>query len=211
MTDATDHPQPPKRSPVIYWIVPVLAAAGLFAYLLFVTTPGGTPPGNQGPLVGHRLTYLQLEGLTGGAKNVSLDDLPGRVTLVNYWGTWCPPCIIEFPELVELGEKFAGRDDFRMVLVSCGGEGDDSSLDLLRHDTEAFLESRKLMLPIYADPSAASRRAMMLLLGQDVMPYPTTLILDRQGVIRGHWAGYDRRAVRAMTDLIEQLLAEPSG
>jgi thiol-disulfide isomerase/thioredoxin len=207
MTDATDHRPPRARNPLIFWIVLALGGAGVFVYLLLVTTPSSSP---QGPPVGHSLGYLQLEGLTGGAKNVSLDDLQGRVTLLNYWGTWCPPCLREFPELVKLGEKFADRDGFRMVLVSCGGEGDDSSLDLLRHETEDFLASRGLMLPIYADQNAASRRAMMLILEQDVMPYPTTLIFDRQGVIRGYWPGYSRHAVGEMTDLIERLLAEPA-
>ena len=50
---------------------------------------------------------------------------------------------------------------------------------------------------------------MVLLLGFPAMAYPTTLIFDRQGVIRGLWQGYHRRAAREMGQLVERLLAEP--
>lgn len=208
MTDATDRPEIRAGRPVRYWITLAVLAAGVFGYVLLVTRPGGGPKGTEGPAIGRRLGYLHLEGLTGDAQNVSLDDLRGRVTLVNYWGTWCPPCLREFPDIVDLRDRFADHDDFRLYAVSCG-QRDDTTVDELHQRTAAFLESRRVTLPTYADQNAASRKAMVLLLGFPAMAYPTTLIFDRQGVIRGLWQGYHRRAAGEMGQLVERLLAEP--
>ncbi|MEX0678535.1 MAG: TlpA disulfide reductase family protein [Pirellulales bacterium] len=208
MTDATDPPAARNGRPVRFWLTLAVLAAGVFVYVLLITTPTGGPKGTEGPAIGRRLGYLRLEGLTGEAGEVSLDDLEGRVTLLNYWGTWCPPCLREFPEIVELDERFGGRDDFRLYAVSCG-QRDDPTLDELRDETESFLASRRFTLPTYADPNGASRKAMVLVLGLGEMAYPTTLVFDRQGVIRGFWPGYHPRAAREMAELIEQLLAAP--
>ncbi len=176
------------------------------AYLWLVTGPSGEPGGTTGPAIGRRLEYLRLEGLTGDASRVSLDDLAGRVTLLNYWGTWCLPCIREFPQIVNVARQFTGRDDFRLYAVSCGQEN-DPELAELRELTAAFLQSRGAPFPAYADQDGASRQAMVVSLGVE-MAYPTTLVLDRKGVIRGFWQGYLPRAGDEMSDLIGKLLAE---
>jgi thiol-disulfide isomerase/thioredoxin len=192
-----------------FWITLAVLAAAIFAYVMLVTRPANGPSGATGPAVGRRLGYLELEGLTGGAPSVSYDDLRGRVTLLNYWGTWCPPCVREFPDIVALADKFAAHDDFRLYAVSCG-QGDDRDLNELRAETESFLEAAESKLPTYADLNGASRRAMATQLGLDGMAYPTTLLIDRQAVIRGFWVGYNPSAADEMARLIQQLLDEPA-
>lgn len=206
--DATDQPRPPQPRPVSYWVILAALAGGIFLYVALVTRPGNPPRGDEGPAVGHSLAYLQLEGLTGEARRVTLGDLRGRVTLLNYWGTWCPPCVQEFPHIMGFAKKYSSSDDFRLYAVSCG-TGYDESLGELRAETESFLDSRKASLPTYSDQNAASRTAMVQQFSLGNMAYPTTLILDREGVIRGFWVGFDHRAPEAMESLIEKLLAEP--
>jgi thiol-disulfide isomerase/thioredoxin len=151
---------------------------------------------------------LRLVGLTGTSGGVWFDDLAGRVTLVNYWGTWCPPCIREFPDIVALAERFGSAEDFRLYAVSCG-EGPEPSLGELRAQTTAFLASRAPELPTYADPNGESRRAMTAALGLPGMSYPTTLVLDRHGTVRGFWQGYRPRNGQEMAEVVERLLDEP--
>lgn len=207
--NATKPQSAPQRGTGIrLWIFLALVAALVFGYLL-VGGRSRVPSGTEGPAIGRHLPYLQLEGLTGGAKSVSLDDLTGRVTLLNYWGTWCPPCRREFPHIVDLAEKFGGHDDFRLYAVSCG-QGSDESPDALRGETAAFLKSNQVSLPTFADQNAASRQAMTVALGLDGFGYPTTLVLDRQGVIRGFWVGYEPGTEREMQSLIEELLQKPA-
>lgn len=184
-------------------------AALVFAYLALVGR-GRTSLGTQGPAIGRKLPYLELQPLTGDAQWVSLRDLAGHVTVVNYWGTWCPPCRTEFPHIVELASHFADRKDFKLLAVSCGSEGSDAELDVLRDETQAFLKSKNVTLPTYADQHAASRRELARYLKLDSFAYPSTLILDRQGTIRGFWEGYASGSELEMRDLVQQLLDEPA-
>ncbi len=176
----------------------LVLAAAILVYVAIVGGPRRGPLGTQGPAIGRRLPYLRLEGLTGDSKGVSLEDLTGRVTVLNYWGTWCPPCIREFPEIVELAARFASRDDFRLYAVSCGGSGSDAELNELGQETRRFLESNRFDLPTYADQNAASRRAMVVALDLEggELAYPTTIVLDQSATIRGLWQGYDPRRAR---------------
>jgi thiol-disulfide isomerase/thioredoxin len=207
--DATHSPSAAPRSNSIWlWIALAVVAAGVFGYVL-ESSLSPAPSGSEGSAIGRHLPYLKLEGLTGDAQNVSLDDLQGHVTLLNFWGTWCPPCLREFPHIVEIAEIFRNQADFRLLAVSCG-QGNDEDLKHLRRETEIFLEVTKAALPTYADEKGATRQAMTAALGLDGFAYPTTLVLDRQGTIRGFWVGYAPGSERAMRALIQELLDEPA-
>ena len=133
--DATNLPagqQTPSR--VWPWTSLALVAALVFVYVVVVGVPGGGEKGTEGPAIGRHLLHFRLEPLTGESQPASLDDLSGRVVLVNFWGTWCPPCRAEFPHIVELNAEFAGRDDFRLYAVSCGSMTRDEDLRALRSD-----------------------------------------------------------------------------
>lgn len=151
------------------------------------------------------LTALHLEPLTGDAPLVQLADLPGEVTVINFWGTWCPPCREEFPHIVELYKKYQGRSDFRLLSVSCRGDAEeDSNLAELRESTEAFLKQRDAEMPTYVDLRGVTRHALNEAIG--FQGYPTTLILDRRGVIRGHWVGYQPGMEISIAGAINRLL-----
>jgi cytochrome c biogenesis protein CcmG/thiol:disulfide interchange protein DsbE len=190
------------------WISFLLLAAAILVYVAIVGGPRRAPSGAEGPAIGRRLPYLRLEPLTGDSRSVSLDDLSGRVTLVNYWGTWCPPCVREFPQIVELAKKFADEEDFRLYAVSCGENSDDDDLTPLDRETQQFLKSKGVTLATYADQNAASRRALFNALRPELehFSYPTTIVFDRQGTIRGFWQGYDPYAADEMSALVAELL-----
>jgi thiol-disulfide isomerase/thioredoxin len=153
--------------------------------------------------VGKRLPRLELVGLTGDAKSVELADLSGKVVLVNFWGTWCQPCRRELPHIAEIHRSFRHRNDFRVLAVSCG-RGVDEDIDELRESTDTFLAARRIDLPTYADPQSTTRLAF-----DEVGrfgSYPTTLLLDRDGVIHAVWIGYEPGTEQAMVRQIELLL-----
>ena len=155
-------------------------------------------------MVGTKLTTLQLEPLTGDAKAVTLDDLRGQVALVNIWGTWCPPCRAEFPHIVELAKHYQDTQGFQLLAVSSGGGNDgDGEIADLKTDTEEFLRAEGATIPTYVDRNGVTRAAIPEFGG-----YPTTLLLDRQGVIRGYWQGYEPGAEHEMRKQIDELLAE---
>jgi thiol-disulfide isomerase/thioredoxin len=156
--------------------------------------------------VGLPLGQLKLQPLSGDAPPVSLSSLRGAVVLLNFWGTWCPPCREELPHIAEIFQRRRGDTDFKLLAVSCGNRGTDSDLDALRRDTVALLKKMDLALPTYADQDEVTREAVDRVAGFE--GYPTTLVLDRQGIIRGIWVGYEAGAEKEMDDLIGRLLAE---
>jgi thiol-disulfide isomerase/thioredoxin len=157
--------------------------------------------------VGRRLPALELEPLAGAERRVTLVDLAGQVVLVNFWGPWCPPCREELPELASLCARLARDPRFRFLSVSCLARGNEEDhLDDLREDTAAFLAARKLTLPTYADPRGVTRAAVKQLGAWSV--YPTTILLDGQGVVRALWTGYGPGVIEDMEKRIVHLLAE---
>ncbi len=157
--------------------------------------------------VGQPLPMLELQPLTGTTEGVSLQSLHGKVALVNYWGPWCGFCVQEFPHLVELWDKNRGNPEFAFVSVSSGGKMDEE-VDKLREETQAFFKSRQAAFPTYVDPEGANRQILTSVADMVQFGYPTTFLLDRNGVIRALWIGYEPGYTNQMEQVLSQVLAE---
>jgi len=193
---------------VIVGPIIVFAVVGpLFYRSLFV--PPEDPWGENVPGVGQKLAFVSLDPLTNAESSLQAADLQGKVVLMNFWGTWCPPCLAELPHIADIHEKYADRDDFKLLAVSCGAGMEEDILQL-QQSTASLLANERIDMPTYADPGQETRAAVDRVAGLDA--YPTTLVLDRGGVIRGVWRGYTPQAPGQMKTLINRLLAEsPTG
>ncbi|MEK6247196.1 MAG: TlpA family protein disulfide reductase [Planctomycetales bacterium] len=195
--------QPTNGLTVVIWLVVVLLVfGGLFSRFFREDNP------EELPGVGQTLAQLQLQGL-GGVPSVALRDLKGSVVLVNFWGTWCPPCVEELPHIVALETAFRDRSDFRLLAVSCGGSSSEN-LGELESTTRQFLQERKMGMPVYADIGGLTRAAVGAAIdGSLGLPgYPTTILLDKQSIIQAVWIGYRFGSENQMRQQIERLLAE---
>jgi thiol-disulfide isomerase/thioredoxin len=105
-----------------------------------------------------------LENLDG--KPVSLSDFRGKWVIVNYWATWCPPCLDEIPDLVQLHE--GNRD----TLVVLGVDFEEVNTEYLRE----FVDSHFMSYPI-----VRSEPLPVTPLGP-VLGLPTTYIISPAGV-----------------------------
>ena len=57
-------------------------------------------------------------------KIIKLDEFEGSYILVNFWATWCKPCVNEIPSLNNLNENFSSNDDFQVVAINIGQNKD---------------------------------------------------------------------------------------
>lgn len=114
------------------------------------------------------------ETLTG--QTFSLEDMKGRVVLVDFWATWCGPCVAAIPEIQKISEEFAGKD---LVVV-----GINQDVEEMRDDVVTFLDEKKITFRqiLDADDEIGGR--------YNVNAIPTTVLIDREGVVQAYHVGF---------------------
>lgn len=192
----------PSSSGIQLLILVLFAAAAIG--LVWKFTGPGELTGTRDPSVGTPLPPIALQPLTGGAVPVTTESLRGKVALINIWGTWCPPCRQEFPHLAALEKELRDRPDFRFVSVSCGG-GEEDQAELTAETTQ-FLAEQIVTHPTWWDPIFTTRDALTATIKFN--GYPTTVVIDRAGVVRGVWHGYRNGSESAMRSLALELLEQ---
>lgn len=194
----------PSVSPrLLFWVL--LAVAALIAYVVLVLAPQmGSNRGVYHPAAGQRVPPFEVWRFAKPPQSARVPK-PGTVTVVNFWGTWCPPCRVELPHIAELARRYDDRDDFRLLAVSCSPGGADD-LEQITSQTEQFLDRQNIELAVYADPSGQARMKVFSLL--DKSAYPTTIIVDKSGTLRGAWVGYRPGYEQEQDALVQKLLAE---
>jgi peroxiredoxin len=153
---------PMKNKTSLIIVITVLAVIGL----LFVFGQRGA---RKGTLVreGDRAPEFRLSTLDG--RSVSLSSLKGKVVMVHFWATWCPPCVEELPTLDRLFRSMAGRD-LEVIAVSVDEGGAET--------VGGFLQRNGLSLPVLLNPD----RSVANLYG--TFKFPETYLVDRDGVVR---------------------------
>jgi cytochrome c biogenesis protein CcmG/thiol:disulfide interchange protein DsbE len=207
MHDEETLTEAPRRSNTATWFVIVIVVAMFFGWVLFLKPEISMKRAMEAPGVGQPLVALDLQPLTGTTDGLTLDNLRGKVSLINYWGPWCGFCVQEFPHLIELRDKYRDNPEFAFVSVSSGGDSQENVNDL-RSETEAFMRARSVAFPTYVDLGGASRQILLSALSQPSMGYPTTIVLDRAGIIRGVWLGYEPGFEQQMEKLVAKQLSE---
>jgi peroxiredoxin len=109
-----------------------------------------------------------------GAK-VRLTDYKGKVILVNFWATWCPPCKVEIPAFIELYDQYKDKG-----FVVLGVSGDDDAETL-----RTFANEWKINYPLLV---GLGEDALMDAYGP-LYGYPTSVIVGRDGAVCGRHVG----------------------
>lgn len=184
-------------------LIGLLFLSILIAFYVFVRPEfRGAGFGAGHPAVGIVHPPLSLEPLVNTTAPLQLDELAGHVVLVNYWGPWCPPCMKEMPHLVAMEQRLRETTDFALISVSCGVGEAYRSYEQLQQETEDYSRRMDIRFPIYHDVSRQNRAAFETAAGLTGFAYPTSVLIDREGVIQAVWIGYVEgmeREVEAVT------------
>jgi thiol-disulfide isomerase/thioredoxin len=129
---------------------------------------------------------FSVTDLTG--RTITSASLRGKVVIVNFWATWCPPCRAEIPDLVALQNKY--RDQ----LVVLGISEDEGPIG----GVQAFVAEHKINYPIVMVTPELKK------IFRGVVALPTTFVIDREGKIAQKHVGLLNAAV---TELETQVLA----
>ena len=107
-------------------------------------------------------------------RSYTLSQLRGKVVLVNFWATWCPPCRAEMPSMEKLNAMFAGRD---FVLLAINAEEDG------QENVQEFLKQHPHTFPVLLDAKTEVQQQY------GVFAYPETFIVRPDGIIADHVVG----------------------
>ncbi len=112
-----------------------------------------------------------------------LADHRGKVVVLDFWASWCKPCIQQIPELREIDRRFRRRSDFAMVGIS---------LDRQRRDLEECIARHRVEWPQLFEEGRAWNNSVAELYGVRAIPH--VVVIDRQGIVRAFPRGADLEA-----------------
>ncbi len=140
-----------------------------------VLDAGGAPQ-YISPLQGKPAPPFTLEDLSG--KKVSLSDYKGHALAINFWATWCAPCKIETPWLIDLRNRYAAQG-FEVLAVSSDdiNRKDPRKFSEEKQEIARFVQKMRMTYPVLIDGDSISEPYG----GLDALP--TTFFLDRNGTV----------------------------
>jgi len=130
-------------------------------------------------------------------RRMQLSDYLGQVVVLDFWATYCPPCLEEAPHLVELQKRF-GPEGLHVIGLNVGGEDD-------RPKVADFVDQFKISYALgYPDPG------MTEFYLRDDTRIPQTLVFDRKGRLVKHLVGFDAQVSAELDSAVQTALNAPT-
>jgi len=112
---------------------------------------------------------FELKTLTG--ERMKLSDLKGKKVFINFWATWCPPCIEEMPTIQHFYEEHANDENF--VILSVNATDLESDIDSVKQ----FAKNHKINFPILLDEKGD------VSITYEILTIPTSIIINEEGIV----------------------------
>ncbi len=172
------------------WVSRGLMKIGLFKPdLERVETPGDGAPAETPAAVPAKPSVFFADG---SGNRIDVANQEGKVVFINFWATWCPPCIAEMPSIDKLYEQFRDNDHIVFVMADVDNQYEKS---------KQFMDDRNLSLPVHVPAGEIPGQW----LGSAI---PTTIILDKQGQVAARHEGMADYSRPEVADFIHSLITE---
>ena len=148
------------------------------------------------PLLGQKIGDFKFRGIEGD--EITPASLAGKAAVIEFWATWCEPCMKNMPNVQAVADRYQGNDKIAFLAVSV--DNDEVTDDAVR---EKFSEN-KLTLPIARDPSIAARNVFL------VESLPTMVVLGADGVVQDYENVLDPNLTQSLPAKLDKLLAGES-
>ena len=158
-------------------LIAALAVVAIGAFAAFLFTPQRSAP---------EARFTSLSGET-----FLTSELRGKVTVVNFWASWCPECVSEMPRMVEAHHKYSARGYETVAVAVRDNPG----------NVAAFAQKRALPFKVALDASGEISKQF-----GNIRITPTTFIIDKKGrmlrrfVGEPEWREFDRIVEKALAD-----------
>ena len=206
----TEHPAAKPKPSLTKWGLWGAAVFGVAAVVYIIAQASSNPDGGgnmkslaRGEMakltfpaeasVGPATSFYDAEG-----KPTRLADHRGKVLVVNFWATWCPPCVAEMPTLATLAREFEGKP-VEVMAISIDRESDleKAKAFIGQHAPLQFYNDPKSKLPFQLSPPATGM--------------PTTVIYGADGVEIARLAGEADWSTPEARAVVESALARSGG
>lgn len=142
------------------------------------------------------MSWVEFDKATNeDGETTKLGDLEGKVLILDFWATYCPPCIEEIPHLNELQAKYAD-DGFQVIGLHVGGEED-------RPSVPAFVKRLEIQYPV-----ATPELGFQAFVFQKDTAIPQTFVINRDGSIAERFVGYDLRIKSQLDRAVERAISK---
>lgn len=162
----------------------VILGSSLLVLFGFAAQAFAVEPGQ--PIPNFSLPALK----TDNPSIITLSDYRGTVVYLDFWDSWCAPCRESLPKLSALNEQYP---DLKVVAVN---------LDTDPRDGLRFLARYRLSYPVASDPSPRSADVYRL------KGLPTAFLIDRDGIVRHVFEGFDKNDLPRIHRLVARLVAD---
>ncbi|MFM9964749.1 MAG: TlpA family protein disulfide reductase [Planctomycetaceae bacterium] len=154
------------------------------------SNPDGRAPGIESPLVGKAAPDFQLELLGSGGKKFHLADQKGKVVVLDFWATWCGPCLQTMPLVEKVVHEFDGQG---VQLIAVNLEEPAKAIT-------AMLERHKLKLTVAMDIDGVAATKYQ------ATAIPQTVIIDREGNVARLFVGGGPKLADQLRDALREVL-----
>ena len=162
------------KNTAIFIIAMVVAGAAGYGLQQMISSDTPMPRQQKSDVIGTKRPEFAMMDIHGQLRNIK--DFDGQVVLLNFWATWCPPCLKEIPDFIEVQEEFADKG-FQIVGVAVENE----------EDVKHFAEEMGMNYPVMAGEMEAIELARRY--GNSMGALPFSAIIDKSGTITHTFTG----------------------